>query len=48
MTLGFHASKNVADAILGTDMPLLIEPQKTTVIPAGILAVEPWAPPARI
>jgi glycine/D-amino acid oxidase-like deaminating enzyme len=48
MTLGFHASKNVADAILGTDMPLLIEPQKTTTIPAGLLAVEPWAPPARI
>ena len=48
MTLGFHASKNVADAILGTDTPLLIEPQQTTAIPAGLLAVEPWAPPARI
>lgn len=48
MTLGFHASKNVADAILGTDLPLLIEPHQTTAIPVGILAVEPWAPPARI
>jgi hypothetical protein len=48
MTLGFHASKNVADAILGTNLPLLIEPQETTAIPAGLLAVEPWAPPARI
>jgi len=48
MTLGFHASKDVTDTILGTDTPLLIEPQEPTAIPTGLLAVEPWAPPTRI
>lgn len=48
MTLGFHASKEVADAVLGTDLPLLIEPHAPAPVPAEFLAVEPWAPPLQL
>jgi glycine/D-amino acid oxidase-like deaminating enzyme len=48
MTLGFHASKAAADAILGTDLPLVIHPEAAPDIPARLLAVEPWAPPAQL
>jgi glycine/D-amino acid oxidase-like deaminating enzyme len=48
MTLGFHASKAVADAILGTDLPLVMPPEVAPDPPARLLAVEPWAPPAQL
>jgi hypothetical protein len=48
MTLGFHASKAVADAILGTDLPLVMQPQVAPDIPVRLLAVEPWAPSAQL
>jgi hypothetical protein len=48
MTLGFHASKTVADAILGTDLPLVIHPEAAPDTPAGLLSVEPWARPAQL
>jgi glycine/D-amino acid oxidase-like deaminating enzyme len=47
MTLAFHASKAVADSILGTDLPLVIHPMPAPYPPARMLAVEPWAAPAR-
>ena len=48
MTLGFHVSKAVADAILGTDLPLVIAPHVVPDPPARLVAVEPWAPPAQL
>ncbi|WP_432993675.1 hypothetical protein [Dactylosporangium sp. CA-233914] len=48
MTLGFHASKAVADAVLGTDLPLIMQPEAAQDTPSGLLAVEPWASPARL
>jgi glycerol-3-phosphate dehydrogenase len=48
MTLGFHVSKAVADAILGTDLPLVIAPHVAPDPPARLIAVEPWAPPAQL
>jgi len=48
MTLGFHVSKAVADAILGTDLPLIMRPETAPEAPAGLLAVEPWAPPTQL
>ncbi|GAA3298480.1 FAD-dependent oxidoreductase [Dactylosporangium vinaceum] len=46
MTLAFHASKAAADAILGTDLPLLLTPATTVDVPQALVAVEPWAPTA--
>jgi glycine/D-amino acid oxidase-like deaminating enzyme len=48
MTLGFHASKAVADSILGTDLPLVMRPATAPDAPARLLATEPWAPPAQL
>jgi hypothetical protein len=48
MTLGFHVSKAVADAILGTDLPLVMPPEAAPDAPAQLLAVEPWAPSAQL
>jgi glycine/D-amino acid oxidase-like deaminating enzyme len=48
MTLGFHASKAVADSILGADLPLIVEPVPAPDAPAQLLAVEPWAPSAEL
>jgi glycine/D-amino acid oxidase-like deaminating enzyme len=48
MTLGFHASKAVADTILGADLPLVIQREAAPNPPAGLLAVEPWAPSAQL
>jgi glycine/D-amino acid oxidase-like deaminating enzyme len=48
MTLGFHASKAAADTILGTNLPLTIHPAPAADTPARLLAVEPWASPARL
>jgi glycine/D-amino acid oxidase-like deaminating enzyme len=48
MTLGFHASKAVADLILGTDLPLVMLPATAPDAPARLLATEPWAPPAQL
>jgi glycine/D-amino acid oxidase-like deaminating enzyme len=48
MTLAFHVSKAVADAILGTDLPLVIAPHVAPDPPARLVAVEPWAPPAQL
>lgn len=48
MTLGFHVSKAVADAILGTDQPLIIHRAAAPDTPAPLLAVEPWAPPTQL
>jgi hypothetical protein len=48
MTLGFHVSKAVADAILGADLSLIIHPVTAADTPARLLAVEPWASPTRL
>ena len=48
MTLGFHASKAAADAILGTNLPLVMQPEPAPAPRAGLFAVEPWAPPAQL
>ncbi|GAB3811562.1 NAD(P)/FAD-dependent oxidoreductase [Micromonospora zhanjiangensis] len=48
MTLAFHASKAVADAILGADLPLVVHPENGRETPPALLAVEPWASPARL
>ena len=48
MTLGFHVSKSVADTILGAEQPLVPQSHPATDPPATLLAVEPWAPPARL
>jgi glycerol-3-phosphate dehydrogenase len=48
MTLGFHVSKAVADAILGADLPLVMRPEVAPDTPTTLLAVEPWAPPAQL
>lgn len=48
MTLGFHVSKAVADAILGTDLPLVMHPEAAPDTPARLLAAEPWAPSAQL
>jgi len=49
MTLAFHASKAAADSSLGTNLPLVIDPAPAPAPhpPARMLAVEPWAAPAR-
>jgi len=48
MTLAFHASKAVADAILGTDLDLEVEPLAADPVAAELLAVEPWAEPGAL
>lgn len=48
MTLGFHASKAAADAIIGTDLDLPVTLADADPVPAGLLAVEPWAAPERL
>lgn len=48
MTLGFHASKAVADSIFGTDLPLIMRPATAPDTAGRLLAVEPWAPPTQL
>jgi len=47
MTLGFHASKAVTDAILNIDQQLVMHPETAPDTPAPLIAAEPWAPPAQ-
>jgi hypothetical protein len=48
MTLGFHASKTVADSITGTRLPLALKQVPTADPSPRLIAVEPWAAPARL
>ncbi|MDG4755840.1 FAD-dependent oxidoreductase [Micromonospora sp. WMMD718] len=48
MTLGFHVSKAVTDAILGTECSLIMRAVPAPDAPAELLAVEPWAPPIQL
>jgi glycine/D-amino acid oxidase-like deaminating enzyme len=48
MTLAFHASKAVADDILGTKNDLVIAKQKVAAVPHAMLTVEPWAQPDKL
>lgn len=48
MTLGFHASKAVADYILKIDNALIINETQRANIPQEMLTVEPWAPTREI
>jgi FAD dependent oxidoreductase len=43
MTLGFHASKAIADYILKVDNALIIKEEQRAIIPQDMLTVEPWA-----
>lgn len=44
MTLGFHASRAAAAAVLREDVPLALAPVAAAEAPAELVAVEPWAP----
>ncbi|MQS14539.1 FAD-binding oxidoreductase [Streptomyces kaniharaensis] len=44
MTLAGRASADCAAQILGHPVPLLIQPRPAVDVPAGLVAVEPWAP----
>lgn len=48
MTLAFHVSKAVADAILGIDLPLVMHPVEPADTSLRLVSVAPWAPPAQV
>jgi glycine/D-amino acid oxidase-like deaminating enzyme len=45
MTLAFHASKAVVDAVLGGAADLMVERMDGVPVPDGLVAMEPWADP---